>query len=41
MVRSAAVLIAHAVRALNERTWPDHIARDLGPSVLRLVVAAT
>jgi len=47
MVRSAAVLIDEVVRALNERTWPDHVARDLGPSVgetvapyLRLVVGA-
>jgi hypothetical protein len=47
MVRSAAVLIDEVVRALNERTWPDHVARDRGPSVgetiapnLRLVVGA-
>jgi hypothetical protein len=47
MVRSAAVLIDEVVRALNERTWPDHVARDLGPSVgetvapyLRLVIGA-
>src|SRR5262249_30326590 len=47
MVRSAAVLIDEVVLALNARTWPDHVARDLGPSVgetvapyLRLVVGA-
>jgi len=47
MVRSAAVLIDEVVRALNERTWPDYVARDLGPSVgetvapyLRLVIGA-
>lgn len=47
MVRSAAVLIDEVVRALNERTWPAHVARGLGPWVgetvapyLRLVVGA-
>jgi hypothetical protein len=41
------MLLDQVVRALNERSWPDHIARHLGPAVgdavapyLRLVIGA-